>query len=172
MTRRKRRQKTPEKKFHLEEGVTYLFENETMDKLFDVFINLTSTGVAGLCISRNYPPRLLNEHNLKKNTVIWLTRQKGDDSLDPVQLNIISHSIQQFITENDSSVVILDGIEYLIIQNEFKPVLRFIQHIRDEVFTRKANLLIPLSTQALDNAEVKLLERDLELFIDESNSKS
>ncbi len=172
MTRRKRRQKTPEKKFHLEAGVTYLFEDETMEKLFDVFLDLTSTGIAGLCISRNYPPRLLKGFHLKKNSVIWLTRRKGDDTLDPVQLSLISHSIQQFITENDPSIVILDGLEYLIIQNEFKPVLRFIQHIRDEVFTRKANLLIPLSTQALDTAEVKLLERDLELFIDDSNSKS
>ena len=160
------------KKFHLEEGVSYLFEDETMDNVFDVFLNFVSTGTSGLCISREYPPRLSKNKSLKNIPIIWLTRQKADNHLDPVQLNLISHTIQEFITNNQQSIVILDGLEYLIIQNEFKPVLRLIQHIRDEVYIQKANLLIPLSSHALAETEIKLLERELELYIDDSNNES
>ncbi len=171
MTKRKRKRKTLELQLPLEEGVTYLFEDETIAKAYEIFVNFLSEGGTGLCITRTYPPRVLKQYNLGNIPIIWLTKQKSDENLDPVQLSLISHTIQQFISKEEGSMVILDGVEYLITQNEFKPVLRFIQHIRDEVFTQKANLLIPLSPNALATAEVKLLERDLELYHDDSHEK-
>ncbi|MFX0085368.1 MAG: DUF835 domain-containing protein [Candidatus Hodarchaeota archaeon] len=165
MTRRKRATTTRKDKAQLRAGITYLIEDERPLKAFRLFTNLVSNTNPGLCITRNFPSHISEDFKLKKSSIFWLTRRKGEMTIDPVQLTMISHIIQEFMAKSEKSIIILDGIEYLIIQNDFKPVLRFIQHIRDEVLIQGANLLIPLSPEALSISEVKLLERELEILI-------
>ena len=165
MTRRKRATTTKKVKVQLRAGITYLIEDEKPLKTFKLFADLVSNTTPGLCITRSFPTHIREDFKLKQSTIFWLTRRKGEKTIDPVQLTMISHIIQEFIAKSKKSLILLDGIEYLIIQNDFKPVLRFIQHIRDEVLIQGANLLIPLSPDALSVSEVKLLERELELFI-------
>jgi len=151
----------------LRRGVTYLLEDEDSCKTFAFFRKSLIGQKKGLCLTRSYPPFVIEDFNLKKIPIYWLTRRKGENNIDPVQLNVISHKIQEFITENNNAIVLLDGIEYLISQNDFKPVLRFIQHIRDEVLVSQSNLLITLSPQTLSRNELKLLERELEVLEDQ-----
>ena len=148
----------------LRKGVTYLFEFKEPSKAFLIFNKVLSEKREGLCISRQYPPHLKKDFQLEKVPIYWLTRRKDEMALDPVQLNGISYIIQQFINTTSPTIVLLDGIEYLIMQNDFKPVLRFIQHIRDEVLVQGSNLLLTLSPETLSLSEVRLLERELEVF--------
>ncbi len=174
MTRRKRKPvkkvKNGKRKNQLRSGITYLIAEEKPLQAFALFADLVADGIPGLCISRSFPEQIHHDFKIKKSTIFWLTRRKGEMNIDPAQLTMISHTIQQFISKTKESIAILDGIEYLISQNEFKPVLRFIQHIRDEVLVQGTNLLIPFSPQTLSTSEVKLLERELELLI--TNQKS
>ncbi len=170
MTRRKRKIVKSEEKVLLKAGITYLIKEEKPQHAFSLFVKGVSKGIPGLCITRSFPLHISQNYKLTSSIIFWLTRRKGDKTLDPVQLTMISHTIQEFISKSKQSITILDGIEYLIIQNDFKPVIRFIQHIRDEVLIKGANLLIPCSPQTLPISELKILERELELYI--TNEKS
>lgn len=175
MTRRKRKvvQKVKngkKKKNQLTAGNTYLIAEEKPLQAFALFAELVAGGIPGLCISRSFPKHIRQDFKIKNSTIFWLTRRKGEMNINPVQLSMISHTIQEFISKSTETITILDGIEYLISQNEFKSVLRFIQHIRDEVLVQGANLLIPFSPQTLLISEVKLLERELELLITDQKS--
>lgn len=165
MTRRKRATTIRKSKIQLRAGITYLIEDEKPINAFRLFADFVTNTNPGLCITRNFPSHVSVDFTLKKSSIYWLTRRKGEMTIDPVQLTMISHIIQEFMVKSKKSIILLDGIEYLIIQNDFKPVLRFIQHIRDEVLIQGANLLIPLSPESLSVSEVKLLERELEIFI-------
>ncbi|MHA1972037.1 MAG: DUF835 domain-containing protein [Candidatus Hodarchaeales archaeon] len=168
MTRRKTSKKkaSPKQvaKSVLRKGITYLLEEEDPCKTFTFFKKSLVGKRKGLLFTRSYPPFVIDDFSLKGIPIYWLTRRKGENNIDPVQLNVISHKIQEFITQNDNTLVLLDGIEYMISQNDFKPVLRFIQHIRDEVLVSQSNLLITLSPQTLSRIELKLLERELEVL--------
>lgn len=170
-TSKKTRSTPPTPPSLLRKGVTYLFEGEEPSKAFLTFKKVLSEKKKGLCISRRYPPHLKEDFQLDQIPIYWLTRRKDEMTLDPVQLNGISHIVQQFIDISSPTIVLLDGIEYLIIQNDFKPVLRFIQHIRDEVLIQGSNLLLTLSPETLSLSEVRLLERDLEVFEVEKQSE-
>ncbi|MHA2074017.1 MAG: DUF835 domain-containing protein [Candidatus Hodarchaeales archaeon] len=168
MTRRKRKpvQKVKkEKNIQLRAGITYLIAEEKPIQAFTLFADLVADGIPGLCISRNFPTHIRQDFKINKSTIFWLSRRKGEMNIDPAQLPMISHTIQDFITKSKETITLLDGLEYLISQNDFKPVLRFIQHIRDEVLVQGTNLLIPFSPQTLSVSEVKILERELELLI-------
>jgi hypothetical protein len=162
-TRKTKLQKTIPPSF-LREGLTFLIEDEKSAKAFDIFKRVLLEDKKGICFSRSYPPHIQADYQLKGVPIFWLTRRKGEDNYDPVQLNGISHRIQEFMGSEKQTIILLEGIEYLISQNDFKPVLRFIQHIRDEVLVAGSNLLITLSPETLSRNELKLLERELEVF--------
>jgi archaellum biogenesis ATPase FlaH len=76
-------------------------------------------------------------------------------------LEFIMSIIEEFMDENEKGVVILDGLEYLLTNNKFNSVLRFLRQLVDNVSQTECILLVSLSPDALDQTEVTLLEKDL-----------
>ena len=65
------------------------------------------------------------------------------------------------INKYEKAVILLDGIEYLISNNGFNPVLRFIRRLIDKISETDTILLIGVSAKAMNEQELKLLEREL-----------
>jgi archaellum biogenesis ATPase FlaH len=60
-------------------------------------------------------------------------------------------------------VIMLDGIEYLCLFNDFNRVQMFVEHINDLVMASGAILLIPLDPQSLDQRSLARLRRYAEV---------
>jgi archaellum biogenesis ATPase FlaH len=60
--------------------------------------------------------------------------------------------------------VLLDGIEYLVSNNSFEAVLKFVRRLLDLVSESHYVLLISLSSSTLKEQELKVLERELEVI--------
>jgi archaellum biogenesis ATPase FlaH len=54
----------------------------------------------------------------------------------------------------------LDGLEYLLVNNDFSRLLKFIEYINELVMQNSALLLISIDQRALDEREMALLERN------------
>jgi archaellum biogenesis ATPase FlaH len=116
-----------------------------------------------MAISRTNPKILGKKYGLKGDESIWLTGKEihGDmRSVLPI-LEFIMSIIEEFMEENTEGVVILDGLEYLLTNNKFNSVLRFLRQLVDNVSQTECILLVSLSPDALDQTEVTLLEKDL-----------
>ena len=58
-------------------------------------------------------------------------------------------------------MLLLDGLEYLISNNAFNPVLRFLRRLIDKISETESILLISVSPKAINEQELKLLEREM-----------
>ena len=60
--------------------------------------------------------------------------------------------------------MLISGLEYLISQNNFAKILKFIQLLNDNIAIHEGILLLPLSPETLNQKDVELLERELRLL--------
>jgi hypothetical protein len=56
-------------------------------------------------------------------------------------------------------VILLEGIEYIITQNDFESVLRFVNHLHDFVLAHDCAVIIVIDPRVLSTRELALLER-------------
>jgi len=145
----------------LEAGATYLLGEGKPEASVDLFIREMDGGARGLYITRSNPKHVRSEHNLGDASIWWLTRVKASDGTPSVSgLHELSIIVSDFIEENKDGVILLDGVEYLVSNNDFSMVLRLIQQMRDKVSTSEARMLIPVNQDALDSKQMTLLERE------------
>ena len=66
------------------------------------------------------------------------------------------------VEENQDGVVLLDGLEYLISNNDFNKVLRVIDQVNDHISQSKSLMIVPVDPRAFSQKELALLERNTE----------
>jgi hypothetical protein len=146
----------------VKKGQSYLVEEEKPVKSNEIFINLVTHGVQGLYITRRFPKDVREAYNLKLTPIIWLTREKTEENhIDPTDIVELSHTIKEFIKKTTEGVVLLDGVEYLITQNDYKEILKFMQSLNDSISTSASRLLIPIDKSAMDEQQYHLLKREM-----------
>jgi archaellum biogenesis ATPase FlaH len=79
--------------------------------------------------------------------------------VDPTELSLVSLKISRFVEERDKTVVLIEGAEYLITQNDFETVLRFVNHLHDFVLAHDCAIVVVIDPRVLSTREVALLER-------------
>jgi len=147
-------------KIHPPKGTSYLVEEEEPRRsynLFSKYIHLTDC----LCITRRDPEKIRKMYG-ENFSIIWLTNVKGKDTMDPTDLERLMQSIERFLGEG--KVLIIDGLEYLIVQNNYKTILKFIQSLNSMIVMKKSMLMVPVNQAALDTRELALLEREMNVL--------
>jgi len=145
----------------LEPGACYLIKGRKADSSYRLFSRLTRK-TPGLVISRQFPDRVRRERGVVDSRVIWLSHTPGQDYHNPTALGSLAKLISGFIDENEGvATILLEGIEYLSVNNGFLQTLMFVEHVNEFVMQRKAIVLIPVSPDALEEKELALLERNL-----------
>ena len=150
-------------------GWSYVVKEERPEKSFALFTSLVSQGGRGLCISRTHPDQLKLKYKFQAES-LWLTktetaqvpRESGDvEYVSPNNLAHLASAIREFLAKGESGAVIIEGLEYLTTQNDFKSVLRFIQLINEQVVLDKGYLLIPVDDATMDSKDFSLIEREM-----------
>jgi|GEM_PF-2157440 len=147
-------------KMHPPKGASYLVEEEEPRRSYNLFskhIHLTDC----LCITRRDPEKIRKMYG-ENFGIIWLTNVKGKDTMDPTDLERLMQSIERFLGEG--KVLIMDGLEYLIVQNNYKTILKFIQSLNSMIVLKKSMLIVPVNPSALDTKELALLEREMNVL--------
>lgn len=153
-----------ESSFPLEPGACYLIKEKKPDISYRLFSMLTQAKIPGVVITRQYPDRVRRERGVEGSRIIWLSHTPGQDHHNPTALGSLAKLISGFVEENQGvCVILLDGIEYLGVNNGFLQTLMFAEHVNEFVMQRKAIVLIPVSPDALEEKELALLERNVEV---------
>jgi Na+/proline symporter len=145
-------------------GTTYIIKEEKPSKSLEIFSELVSHGMDGLCLSRYNPEILYERYGISPEKIIWLT-QKSDSqhkSVDPTNFPRLSSMVSDFLKKADYPVVLLEGLGYLITQSNYETVLRFIQSQRDDIALKSAILLVHIDPLSLDTKELHRLESEME----------
>ena len=156
----------------------YLFKEKKANAAYKEFKHLLDEGYEGFCITRSPPNQIRERYGLEKCPILWLTGNKlqGFDTLAPNEISRLAALLTKFIGPNgngteaehkDASVlkrvIILDNIEYLIMQNNFQSMLRVLHLVRDKIMLCQAIMLIPIDPLSIDFKELRLMERECEV---------
>jgi chromosomal replication initiator protein DnaA len=146
-------------------GRSYLVEEDRPVEAFRRLTGYLAGRGDGLVISRTNPKRVREAHDLQADQVLWLTDREGssEDTIAPA-LERIVYEIEGFMSKHPRGAVLLDGIEYLVSNNSFEAVLKFVRRLLDLVSESHYVLLISLSSATLKDQELKVLEREMEVI--------
>ncbi|MBU7032433.1 MAG: DUF835 domain-containing protein [Theionarchaea archaeon] len=146
-------------------GTCLVLKTKDVDTAYNSYLDLKKKqNGQGMIISRIYPERLLKKYSINDSTLLWLSYEKTDSSIDPSSLDKLEYLVYDFVSVNKRSIVLLDGMEYLILQNTFEETLKFLQSLSDHIILNGAILIIPLDPASLDEKQLSLIERELETF--------
>lgn len=147
----------------LEPGITYILYEERPAKSVELFMAEVQMNRMGLYITRTNPETVREKYHMDEVKICWLTSVKPADDVDSISgLQELSIRVGAHIDQYPKGVILFDGIEYLISNNEFNIVLRLIQQVRDKISTSEANLIIPVNSKAVEEKNLILLERECE----------
>jgi archaellum component FlaF (FlaF/FlaG flagellin family) len=149
----------------LERSFTYLIKEEKAERSYQLFERALSKGMKGFCVTRNYPLKIKARWNLGDTPILWLSNVGKESSIRPKDLEKLSVSLEQFLAQAEGGVILLDGLEYLITNNNFLTVLRLVQSLRDQVAINHSILMLVLNPSTLDAHELNLLEKEVDATI-------
>lgn len=148
----------------MEPGLSYLLPAEKPNDAFRILTRELRKGASGLVLTRLHPEEVRMRFNIGSSTVYWLSRAFTKESVNPTNLGGLADEIAIFVEKEKNAVVLLDGVEYLIVQNDLQTVVRFISTVRDCIAVHRARMLIPFNLQSVDESGRALLTRDLHVI--------
>ena len=153
-----------EMKYTLERGESYLIESQDPGDAFDIFIDAVTHGIQGFSICRIHPKKVKGKYGLKKTPILWLSTIETEDSVDPRDLAKINHLLSDFLKRATDSMILLEGVEYLIIQNTFEKVIKALHSLNDYITLNGSRLLVPVSPRTLSEKELSILEKEFRIY--------
>ena len=162
-------------KYPLDPGEVYIVLEEKSKKSFEIFKDLVTHGILGLVVSREYPKKLKEEHNLQKIPMLWLSEigiegsimpddpsklLEIEGSINPNDLDQLGFFIENTIKKGADSVILLDGLEYLITCRGFETMLKYLYRLKDKAILGNSRLIIPLNEGTRSSEELNRLKRE------------
>ena len=101
--------------------------------------------------------------------VIWLTDTSVSDkkTINPHRLEFeMMRMYASFVKSNPKSAIILDGFEYLVVENGFDKVFKFIKKINDLSSVNNATLFVPIGNDSLEPDQLGTLKKEFDKVID------
>jgi PAS domain S-box-containing protein len=164
----KEAQDSGETVYELEPGYIYLLMSGETETSFRIFQDLVKHGHPGLCVTRILPDTIRKAYSLEKTPILWLTTNKlaNQHCVSPTNIVDLSSAIINFMERIKDGVVLLDGIEYLITQNNYRSILNLMQLLNDKIMLNKSRIIVPLDPEVIDPKELHQLMREVRVYED------
>ena len=145
-------------------GRIYLLKDERLEKTLSITKSLADTGKDVLCISRYHPSIMAGRMPLRNMNFIWLGERAGEDRISPDNLSKLKHRIATFSREHKNGVVVIDGLEYLALFNDFHRLNVFYEELNDIVMQTSTVLFIPIDERLIEPSDIARLKRYAEIM--------
>jgi len=145
----------------------YLVLQKRPDKGFSLFNSLLRSGYKGLCVTRMFPEDVEKEYGIADSQSVkhlWLSKTEDSPIAVSPMPSKISHNLLEFIKNNDRPAVLLEGLDYLVVQSEFKQVLKVIQSVMENIYLKKGCLILSVDPGTIKEEDINLLGRDMLLL--------
>jgi len=145
------------------EGCSYLISNRNIKSSIDLFVNLILTGHKGLFVSRGTPSLIKSTvPRLNDIKIVLLSQEKIKEFHTISNLELLKNEIQEFIKKNDKSIVLIDGIHYLLTRFSFEKLISMIYEINDLISKYKSILFIRIDPTTIDEQRFAIFENELQ----------
>ncbi len=149
-----------ETRYKLEKGQSYIVKEKSPVLFREVFKDATAHGKKGMFITRSNPLLIKEKMKLTNAFLLWLTEVEAGNAINPLEIEELSYAIKKYLKSAKDSVIMLEGIEYLINILPFNTVLHFLQDLHDEIALYDGNLLMSINPESLKLQQLKLIEKE------------
>lgn len=147
----------------------YLIKDNDPQVALNIFKKMVITqGMHGLLVTRTLPSRIRENLKLQKTPIVWLTtnRISQETCVSPSGIAELSGVIVSFLNQTKNGVILIEGLEYLISQNNFRSILNLIQLVNDKIMMSDSRLVLTLDPRTLDEKEVHLIKKEASEFLE------
>jgi len=136
---------------------SYLVREAKGEQVFALVREIAAKGARPLCISRTHPDDLVS-FGLAAADIVWLSRQdaKGVRTASPTDLVGLTSAIHRHL-EGGNAVLVVEGLEYLVSQNSFASVLRFVQTIHEKAVLKDSYFLLSANPESMKETDYRQL---------------
>jgi len=143
-------------------GNSYIITDKNYYSSIDLLVDLTINDFRGLIITRGNPDQILKEVPKSKNIeIVLLTGEKHNDFINISNFEKLIEEIKQFSKNYEKTVILLDGIHYLISRFSFKEFMKALYNINDIIAKNKAILLVRIDSSTIESNQFALIENEL-----------
>lgn len=155
----------------LEKGLKHLIYEARANFTYELFAEFLKAGTAGLCITTTLPRKLHKEYGLQNAEIIWITDMEGvTGALDPKEMNSeMLARVKEFIEENKESVVLIDDLSYLILENGYKEVEKFLNNLDRASKKHNSTLMVPINLDSVTDEIASALKKKFDQVKDVRN---
>jgi hypothetical protein len=146
----------------LKPGTLYIFQDKRADRALGLYNLMKSKAMEVLVVTRLHPDRLTEDFQIPSSSVFWLSNSAGPRNINPQNIGILTDTLIRTY-ERGRAAVIFEGIEYLMLQNDFSKVLKLMSYLYESVTVSQGVLVITLDPEAFNTKEFALLTKDAEL---------
>ncbi len=126
-----------------------LMEIEKYD-CFDIFKSMFTNNVKGMCITNEKPESIAKKYNLKDVLYVHLTKEsyieekklEKQERISPDEIEKLKTLVDNFITENENTAVLIHNIDYLISKNLLQTVKNFVEYLGEKALTRNTSIIL------------------------------
>jgi hypothetical protein len=151
------------------EGRGYIVEDPTSARSFEMFAKLISPreggARTGYVLSRQHPSQIRTKYVLGDTPITWIASTTGESVIDPTKANLLAQGVMEFLSKSKNGIVLLDGIESIILNNDFNRSMRMLEQLNDFVMQYRGLLLIPIAPTAFDPRERAVISRNFETIV-------
>ncbi|ASJ00033.1 hypothetical protein A3K92_00300 [Thermococcus gorgonarius] len=115
-----------------------------------------------LVVSRNTYHQWVKRSGVEPDKFIWLSRAELDGAIDPGKLHVLQREILTFLETHSPASIYFEGIEYLVLYNDFPGVAKFLFSVKDAVLINNSLMLLFLPKGILDSKQESVMAREFE----------
>jgi hypothetical protein len=117
----------------------------------------------GVVVTRQFPKDIRSKYFIQTTPILWLSTVAGKDNMDPSKLSLLTDYLVNFMEKSQNSVVLVDGIEYLVTSSDFSRALKAIDRWTETAMASNARLILSIDQRSFDSKELAILERNREV---------
>ncbi len=114
----------------------------------------------GLIITAHNPSAIRHEYGIETTPIVWMTDTETEHpSIDPTDIEQLYQTIKVFVNQVPNSIVLIDGLQYLVMHNNFAKILHFVKQVRGLMVRSDDCLVVTKGGLELDTKQQKMLEQ-------------
>ncbi|MCO6040370.1 DUF835 domain-containing protein [Thermococcus alcaliphilus] len=95
--------------------------------------------------------------------ILWLAKIDKPGTVYPRNLERLAHELVTFMrSEKGPKSIVIDGFEYLVVENGFDSVFKFLTSLKDHALLTDTVIVVPIMKEALDEKQYALLLREFQ----------
>ncbi|MGA7923220.1 MAG: DUF835 domain-containing protein [Thermoplasmata archaeon] len=143
------------------EGGLQLAIGDSQEGAWRRFMDATSAGHRGLCLSRELPERMRAFLGPRDVEVYWVSNLGRSDSVSPGNIEQLRSLFRKAIEERQVRAVYLEGVEYLVMVQSVDRALDWLTELDALARDREVRVWVPVNPQLVRESVLARLEQSL-----------